>query len=165
MHKRAARKSCLIKATEWAAVENIQPENCSRVPVDSVPELRGCSPGSQLCWGSRTRLNFSAQRWAGKRGWVAWWWRSSLYLSWCVYLCTQRWAPKHLQPIGCTRSASFPQAAFTFLYACAKNTRGEYQRDKPTFKAGPERLWLVGENKTRRSSVAQDDRWNFAFKG
>lgn len=85
MHKRAVRKSCLIKATEWAAVENIQPENCSRVPVDSVPELRGCSPELSLSWGFRTRLNFSAQRWAGKRGWVAWWWCSSLYLSWwCV---------------------------------------------------------------------------------
>lgn len=38
MHKRATRKSCLIQAPQWAAVENIQPENCSSVPV-AAPAL------------------------------------------------------------------------------------------------------------------------------
>jgi len=45
------------------------------------------------------------------------------------------------------------------------DTDGESRSKRQTFKADSECLWLIDENKTHRSSVSQDDRWNFAFKG
>lgn len=118
--------------------ENTQPENCSRVLVAAPAWAAWLLPWAKPWWGCRTQVNFSAQHWAGKHGWVARRWHSSLWHG-AVCVCAPVAHPP-LQPSLLPLGSAFPWALPSPVH---EQKTPENQTNEQTVRADPECLWLV----------------------